>query len=281
MNVADALNFAAKILRDAEVPDASRDAVLLLQHAIGKNRSFVIAHPEYQLSSREEDLFRLSISRRAAREPLQYILGRQEFYGLDFLVTPAVLIPRPETEMIVERALEILNGEARPRILEIGVGSGCIIISILKNSSAATAVAADISDEAIEVARRNAQMHQVDSRLEIVRSDILEMVRSERFDLIVSNPPYVPAADLDGLQIEVKDHEPHLALTDGAGGLSIVERIVHGAPRYLEDGGHLLIEIGFDQSERVRELFARDVWAGVEIEPDLQGIPRMVVAKLK
>jgi release factor glutamine methyltransferase len=279
VNIAQAITSAAAELQGAEIPESLKEAGSLLQFAIARDRAFVVAHPEYELTEQERASFADAISRRVTRQPFQQITGKQEFYGLDFIVTPDVLIPRPETEILVERAIEIL-GESEARFLDIGVGSGCISIAILKNCPKVSGTAVDVSEAAIEVAGRNAEMHGVKVRLIIKLSDVYNDIVRERFGLIVSNPPYVPAADIETLQPEVRDHEPHIALTDGSTGLSIIERIVVGAPEHLKPGGYLLMEIGFGQHEMVDRLFDRTVWNSVEFLPDLQGIPRMVAARI-
>ena len=279
MNISEAIRTGTAELDNAGIPEASRESLSLLQFAIARDRAFTVAHPEYQLTPAEAERFQDAIRRRAAREPFQHIVGKQEFYGLDFIVTPDVLIPRPETELIVERAIELLADLPSPRFLEIGVGSGCISVAILKHAPNVAALAVDISDPAIEVARRNAAMHKVGDRLEIVLSDVFENVPDQAFDLIVSNPPYVPLAEYDGLQPEVRDHDPRIAVTDGSTGLTIIERIVAGAPKYLQGDGHLVMEIGYNQRADVKGLFAVDQWKSVEFLPDLQGIPRTVDAR--
>ena len=279
MKISDAIKSAASQLAMADVPNAAKEAGSLLQFAIARDRAFVVAHPEYDLTEQERAIFTDAVTRRAARAPFQQITGRQEFYGLDFIVTPDVLIPRPETEILVERAIEIV-GDREARSLDIGVGSGCISVAVLKNCPKATGLAVDVSEAAIAIAKGNATMHGVNDRLNIEISNVYDDIRAERFDLIVSNPPYVPAADIDTLQPEVRDHEPHVALTDGSTGLSIIERIVSGAPQHLKANGSLLVEIGFGQSEKVVQLFERGRWASVEVLPDLQGIPRIVVAQI-
>ncbi|MDI1243004.1 MAG: peptide chain release factor N(5)-glutamine methyltransferase [bacterium] len=279
-SVADSLRVGAEILQNAAVPDAIRQASSLLQFATGRDRTFIIAHPEYVLTETEDDSFRKAIARRAAREPFQHIVGHQEFYGLDFIVTPNVLIPRPETELIVERAIELLSVLPSPRFLEIGIGSGCIAVAILKHCPNASALAVDISEAAVKVARRNAEIHELYDRLQMLQSDIFESVNEETFDLIVSNPPYVPLAQYDGLQPEVRDHDPRVALTDGSTGLTIIERIIVGAPEFLQPAGRLLMEIGFGQNEHVEGVFDPATWESVSLIHDLQGIPRIVDAAL-
>ena len=279
MTIAELLPSAAAALARSGVPEHFREANSIMQFAIGRDRVFLIAHPEYELSHRERQRFDELLLRRTSREPLQYITGRQEFFGLDFLVTPDVLIPRPETEMLVAKSIDLL-GPSAGRFAEIGVGSGCISISILSRLPEARAVGADVSTAALGVAAENAERHGVGERLELIESDLLSRADRRRFDLIVSNPPYVPAADMDGLQPEVRDFEPALALTDGGDGLSIVKRIIAEAPVHLRAGGYLVMEIGFDQAAVVEASFDRDVWREVAVLPDFQAISRMAVARL-
>lgn len=280
-SIAEILKHAPAHLAEAGIDDAPRQAASLLTLAINKDRTFLIAHPEYVLRSEEEDHFNDYLKRRAAREPLQYIRGTQEFYGLDFEVAPGVLIPRPETEILVEKAIEKLKDHPAPFICEIGVGSGCISISILHAIEQAFGIGVDISELAVEIAERNAIRNGVMERFTLKRSDIFSAFGNEKFEMIVSNPPYIPAADLEELQPEVRDHEPAGALTDGGDGLSIIRGIVDGAPNYLVPGGHLLLEIGIGQAEAVLAMFDKAVWESVDVIPDLQSIPRTVVARLK
>ena len=277
--IADILIGGEQCLADAGIPDPRREAVTLTATALGRHRTFLYAHPEYEPTTDELGRIEEFLLRRADREPLQYIRGSQEFYGLDFEVTPDVLIPRPETEMLVERAINYLNGISKPRLMDIGTGTGCIAISILKHVPEARALAVDISPAAISVARRNAEQNGVADQLILIESNLFSNVPAERFHLIVSNPPYVPEPDIEGLQPEVRDHEPHLALTDGRDGLSIIAKIVQRAPEFLLPGGHLLVEFGFGQAEAVWKMLSAKVWEGVGTDPDLQGIPRMLVAK--
>jgi release factor glutamine methyltransferase len=272
--------MAAQVLRESGITEPRREARSLLGLALEKDNTFLVAHPEYDLTQEEERRFREFLARRARREPLQYIAGRQEFYGLDFAVTKDVLIPRPETELIVEAAAEILKKIENPLFCEVGTGSGCISVAILHEIKRARGVGLDISREALDVTRHNARKNSVAERLELKTSDVFAALHDEKFDLIVSNPPYVPAGDLETLQREVRDFEPRAALTDGGDGLSIIERIVADAPKFLKAGGVLLMEIGFNQSERTRALFPGEVWREVEFFPDLQGIPRMLRARL-
>ena len=279
MKIGNAVRAIAEILEVQNVPEPLREASLLICLAIKKDKAFLIAHPEYELRVDERSLLQDFANRRANREPYQYIAGHQEFYGLEFEVTPDVLIPRPETEILVERAIRSLT--ERPgssTFLEVGVGSGCIAVSILASVSNSIAAAVDISDKALAVAGRNASKLGVSERLRLFVSDVYTNVEQRNFDLIVSNPPYVPNADLETLQPEVRNFEPYASLSDGGNGLSIVEKLIRGATNFLKPGGELLIEIGFDQSPLVENMFDARLWETVEFLPDLQGIPRIAHA---
>lgn len=280
-NIAEHLKEATRILQASDIAEPRREAASLLAFALQKDKTFLVAHSEYNLSNEEEKRFYNFLDRRAGREPLQYITGRQEFYGLDFLVTSDVLIPRPETEIIVEQAIEILRPKDRARFCEIGVGSGCISISILHEIKKARAVGADISEKALQIAAKNAERHEVSRRLDLKISDVFAELENEKFDLIVSNPPYIASEAIENLQLEVRDYEPRAALTDGENGLTIIERIVENAPRFLKSKGFLIVEIGFDQADAALGMFSRRlIWQAIEILPDLQGIPRTVKAQI-
>lgn len=285
MDISNAILFAAEILKKAGVADPRREAASLLAFTLDKPNTFLIAHPEYELTDDESKRFASFVARREKREPYQYITGRQEFYGLEFEVTPDVLIPRPETEILVEEAirelnkLNQLNKPNELRFCEIGVGSGCISVSILKNVPTATAVATDISAEAIAVARRNAEKHGVLNRLEFLHGDLFADM-TEKFDMIVSNPPYIPDRDLEGLQLEVRDHEPHSALFAGNDGMRVVRDVVKEAPKHLRQKGILLMEIGLGQHQLTKNSFDPNVWTSVELICDLQNIQRLVRSTL-
>ena len=278
-SVADALRLAAEKLKASGISQASREAKSLLAFVLRKDKIFLVAHSEYELSAAEEKQFQTVLQRRTRREPFQYIVGRQEFCRLDFLVTKDVLIPRPETEMLVEAAIEILKSGAK--FCEVGIGSGCIGVSILHKLQTASAIGLDISEKALKIAEKNAKSHQVLKRLELKISDVFESLDDEKFDLIVSNPPYISNKEMKTLQPEVRIFEPHAALTDGANGFSIIEKIIDSAPKFLKEGGFLLMEIGFGQAGEVRKMLDRKVWREVEIAPDLQKIPRMIKARIQ
>jgi release factor glutamine methyltransferase len=265
------------------VPEARREAALLLEHVIARDRTFLITHAETALASADVRRLRELVERRAAGEPAQYITGHQEFYGLDFEVTPEVLIPRPETELLVEKALELLDemSLATPVICDVGTGSGCVPVAILHERLETRAVGLDLSLPALRVAARNGVRHKVRERLSLVASDCFAALdsRRARFSMIVSNPPYIAEDALAGVQREVRDHEPRLALTPGGDGLRLIRRLLLDAPPFLEGRGYLLMEIGFDQHEAVRHLIDSKVWELLDIHKDLQGIERLVVLR--
>jgi release factor glutamine methyltransferase len=221
--------------------------------------------------------FQLLVSRRAAGEPLQYVTGHQEFFKLDFEVTPDVLIPRPESEAIVEVALELLPKDRSTRFADVGTGSGCLAISILHELTNARGIAIDSSAAALNIGRRNAQRHGVIDRLQLIESDLFSaIVTDEQFDLIVSNPPYVPDDEIDSLQREVR-YEPRSALAGGSDGLEVIRRLLRAAPPRIQTGGHLVFEFGFGQAELLLNLIDPQAWNLIEARKDLQGIPRMMV----
>lgn len=280
MNIAAALTKASEKLQAAGVTEARREASSLLEFILQQNSAYLIAHSDDQLAANHKMIFDACVRRRADREPQQYVTGRCEFWRLEFELTPDVLIPRPETEILVEAAIEVLQSSDNPRFCEIGVGSGCIAVSILHSVKNSTAIASDVSAAALQIAARNAVKHGIDERLNLRQADLFEGI-DERFDLIVSNPPYVPDDDIDGLQPEVRDFEPRSALAGGADGLDIVRLVVGDSSQVLCPGGVLLVEIGHDQAKRVAKFFDKDVWQEVEFLRDLQNIDRVVRASLK
>ncbi|HEV8588391.1 MAG TPA: peptide chain release factor N(5)-glutamine methyltransferase [Pyrinomonadaceae bacterium] len=277
-SIAKVLNEAVDALHEASISEPRMEAVSLLMHALNVDRTFVIAHPECELTGDQNHQFRALVRRRATREPLQYITGFQEFFNLTFEVTPDVLIPRPETELIVEAALDLLKQDPAPVIADIGTGSGCIIVSLLHELKGARGVATDKSFAAINVARRNAEHHCVAGRLELIQTDLVSAFSAMgNLSMIVSNPPYVSAGELQNLQPEVRDHEPMQALVSGDDSLSHIRELLRTTPLVLRDGGHFIFEIGFGQVDRVRQLIDDHVWKLVEIRSDLQNIPRTFV----
>ena len=272
MTVATALLQGTQLLEDAAVPVPRLTAEVLLAHALRRDRVYLFAHSEHQLTELEWLHYGRYLHERLGGKPTQYITKRQEFYGREFRVTPDVLIPRPETEHVVEVALE--RGRGASRILDVGTGSGALAVTLQRETGAAT-YATDISPAAVSVARSNAET--LASQVQFVVCDLMTAVASDSMDLIVSNPPYVPAAQQDKLQREVRDWEPHVALFAGSTGFEIYGRIAADAPRVLRRGGWLVMELGFGCEEHVRELV--NGWREIVVAPDLAGIPRVIAAR--
>ncbi|HWO41218.1 MAG TPA: peptide chain release factor N(5)-glutamine methyltransferase [Candidatus Eisenbacteria bacterium] len=270
-------------LAQAGIPSALLDADVLLGPALGLTREQRMASPSLVLSEAQARLYSDLIERRTRREPIAYILGRQEFWSLDFRVTQAVLIPRPETERLVEIALEIASRpEGPPSILDIGTGSGAIAVSLATELPDATIWATDVSVEALALARGNAWRHGVDGRIHFLQGDLWEALDGvdRRFDLIVSNPPYVPSAEIDRLEPEVSRWEPRLALDGGIDGLDFYRRMVSCAHARLAPGGVLALEIGADMGAPVVSLFqASKRYREVKVVCDYAGRDRVVVAR--
>ena len=278
LSIIQAQAAGAESLRAAGVIEPRLEAGSLLAQALHCDRTYLITHGDDLVTGERLDQFRVLIARRAAREPLQYIVGYQEFFKLSFEVTPDVLIPRPETELIVEAALELADRERSLSILDVGTGSGCIVISLLHELKNARATATDISPNALEVARRNAQRHNVSDRVTFTQADSLApLTQSAAFSLIVSNPPYIPAGEIATLQREVREHEPLAALASGADGLDHIRALLRETPLVLHHSGHFIFEIGFGQGDTIERLVDRAIWRLIEIRKDLQGIPRTVV----
>lgn len=275
-SIGTALSEAARTL-GASISEPRLDAGLLLSHVIGRDRAFLIAHPEATIAEHQLKQFEEFIARRAQGEPLQYITGHQEFFKLDFEVTPDVLIPRPETELIVEAALELVDPDAEFAFTDLGTGSGCLAVSILNECRKARAIGIDTSKQALRVAQRNAERHRVANRLRLVQSDLFDAISvNDTFDLIVSNPPYVSDDEMKTLQREVQ-REPRAALAGGSDGLALIRRLLHDAPGHLKSGGYLVSEFGINQDGAIRDLIDREVWKLIEIRNDLQQIPRTIV----
>jgi release factor glutamine methyltransferase len=252
-----------------------RDAELLLEHVLGCDQTALLTHPERILSVEESEQFDRLVERRLASEPMQYLTGKQEFFGLRFEVSPAVLIPRPETEHLVQAVLERFAREDAVRIVDVGTGSGAIAVALAHALPRSRVTAVDLSPAALEVARRNAERHGVIDRLILLPSDLLAAVKSEVFDAVVANPPYI--AEEEVLEPQVANYEPHSALYAGPTGLEIYERLIPQAARVLKPGGWLMLEIGYGQSTAVQNLMHG--WAGVTLVNDLQGIPRVVLGQ--
>ena len=267
------------ILLEASTQIQRRDAELLLAHTLLQPRTWLIAHPEAILTQPQRETFESFLSRRAAGEPLQYLTGTQEFFGLEFRVTPAALIPRPETEHLVEAVLAWSQSQIKPlRLLDIGTGSGAIAIALAANQPSAEIIATDISPTALALASDNALRLGFGSRIRFLQSDLFSALDADDgyFDAIVSNPPYIPIADAPTLQREVVDHEPHTALFASGEGLDIYRRLIPAARTRLREDGLLALEIGFGQSAALTQLLAN--WSNVRFLNDYAGIPRVALA---
>jgi release factor glutamine methyltransferase len=272
LTIRTALLQGREILDKQGIAAARLTAEVLLMHAIGCERSWLYAHSDDELRELWWIHYGRYLHERLKGKPTQYITGKQEFYGREFLVTPDVLIPRPETEHSIEAALKFARGAKT--IVDIGTGSGAIAVTLALEMGA-RAIATDISERAVRVAATNAW--RLAAQVEFVVSDLGSTLASSSFDLVVSNPPYVPAADKSNLQKEVREYEPEIALFGGVDGLDVYRRLIPEARRLLRPGGVLIMEIGYSEVEPVRELLAQ--WRDLTFEADLAGIPRVVIAK--
>jgi release factor glutamine methyltransferase len=272
------LELGNAALKDGPHPErARRDAELLLMHTLERSRAWLIAHAEEELSGSLAAAYTALVSLRRKGEPIQYITGEAEFYGLPFLVTRDVLIPRPETEHLVEKALELAGRVVSPRIVDVGTGSGAIAVALAHKLPCVQIAAIDISSRALAVAEENAKRNGVAVRF--LLGDLLAPVAGERFEIIVSNPPYVPTADRATLSVEVREYEPALALFAGGDGLDVYRRLIPAAFDALTPGGFVALEIGYGQSTAVEALLASAGFEQILFVPDLQGIPRVACAQ--
>jgi release factor glutamine methyltransferase len=273
MTVQTALLQGAGLLEDAGIAVARLTAEVLLAHALGRERVYLYAHPEQELKEVEWLHYGRYLHERLQGKPTQYITRKQEFYGREFRVSPDVLIPRPETEHVVEMALGCWRTSA-PRVLDVGAGSGALAVT-LQLETGGDAWATEISPAAAAEAAGNAR--RLGARVAVVACDLMEAIAPASMDLIVSNPPYVPLAQREGLQREVRDWEPDVALFAGETGFEIYRRIIGDAPRVLRPGGWLVMELGFGSCDAVAEMLSG--WKDLRIEPDLAGIPRVIAAR--
>jgi release factor glutamine methyltransferase len=288
------LKAAVERLTAQNVPSPRMNAELLIMFTLGCDRAYLYAHPERELTDDEMQRYDDALSRRATGVPAQYITGHQEFWGLDLIVSPAVLIPRPETEHVVEVVLELLDrsgmrGRGAPataggapalrslRIADVGTGSGAIALALAKDIPNADVYATDISAEALEVARANAARHELGSRITFHQADLLAGLPTEEFDFVVSNPPYVGESEEEQVQLEVRKFEPRNAVFAGSTGLDVIERLIPQARAALRPSGWLVFEISGTIAEGVQHLLSD--WSDVKITNDLQGIARVARAR--
>lgn len=287
MTVGDAISWGASTLDESDemAQHTREDAMLLLRHVLGISQAELLASRERPLGALQTKDFNALIRQRARGVPIQYLTGEQEFYGLSFHVTPAVLIPRPETEHLVEAAIARLQSHPAPAIADIGTGSGAIAVSLAHELPNAHIVALDISPIALEVARQNAMRNDVAERIRFVESDLISastVLPDRPFDAIVSNPPYVAERERKTLPKEVRDYEPALALFAGPTGLEFYRRLIPAAHAHLTTGGWLLMEIGHGQRDAVHAMLQgqeQPLWDAIEFLPDLQSIPRVAIAR--
>ena len=299
MLLGDALSSAIQRLTSAQVPSPRMNAELLLMFTVGRDRAYLYGHPEHKLTSDEYSRYEDALAQRSQGIPAQYITGHQEFWGMDLLVSPAVLIPRPETEHVIETVLsyvgrgdvgrKLLSGQSlsdfstqrtssdRLRIIDVGTGSGCIALALAKELPLAEIHATDISPAALEIARANAARLQLESHIKFREGDLLGGIERNAFDFVVSNPPYVGESEEESVQLEVRKFEPRNAVFAGPTGLEVIAQLIPQASEVLKPGGWLVIEISGTIAARVQELLAG--WKNVEITNDLQGIPRVAAAQ--
>jgi release factor glutamine methyltransferase len=289
MIIRNAIRCGTEKLRSAGIESPAREAGVILCFVIKRSKVFLYSHDEGELTEGELQTFLALVDKRAARMPLQYIIGHQEFMSLDFSVNPDVLIPRQDTEVLVETVIswcrsrvptEAGNCTSQVRILDIGTGSGCIAVSLAYYLENSRITAADISQKALETALHNAEKACADTRIEFVRSNLFSGLQGHGlYDAIISNPPYIPTGDLDGLQPEVRCFEPFTALDGGRDGLGFYRRIADGAVSFLKPGGLLAFEVGFDQAEAVSHLLTGMHFTVRKVR-DLAGIERVVAGQL-
>jgi release factor glutamine methyltransferase len=318
MKLREWLDHGAALLAEGPHADrARRDAETLLLHHIGKNKAWLMAHDNEEYAGCSSIGYAALLERRRKGEPIQYLIGECEFYGLPFRVTRDVLIPRPETEHLVEKALELTrtlgapgldsetweivglimnpgapslrrslpqgwetkNSNQPPRILDVGTGSGAIAIALATHLPHAILTAIDISEPALSIARENAARNHVSDRIRFLQGDLLSPIAGEQFEIIASNPPYVPDSDRALIAVEVREHEPHVALFGGNDGLEIYRRLIPAAHNALVPGGYLVFEFGFSQQPDIESILTTTGFQNMEFIPDLQGIPRVASAR--
>jgi release factor glutamine methyltransferase len=275
------LDWTVNFLKSKGIESAGLEARILLAHALRCKQIELFTRADEVPDEDGRARFRELVRRRVERCPVAYLVGVKEFYKLEFEVTPAVLIPRPETELLVMECLRLLPKDRPAKVLDLGTGSGAIAVSVAQQRPLAEATATDLSPDALAVARRNAERHKLAGRIRFLEGDLFDAVPAgERFDFLLSNPPYIAAAELPSLAPEVRDHEPRLAVDGGPSGLAVYERIAARAGEFLQPGGHLLLEIAATQGEAVRGLLeARGGFAVGPTLTDGAGLPRVVVAR--
>ena len=319
MKISDALSQSRKDLDIKGVSNSKLDCLILLTHALCCSKEYIIFNPDAKLNIEQQEVFFKMVKRRAAREPVSHIIGKREFFGENFFVSCDVLDPRPDSESLIELVLENFQQKNNQlKILELGVGSGCLIITLLKAYKSAFGVGVDISKKALKIAGENAATHQVQDRLQLLQSDLFSALKilkqvcdddivslkmnsslfaqhSEldsgsiksqsaenllKFDLIISNPPYIASQEIETLEPEVKTYEPHLALDGGVDGFDFYKRIAAESKNFLKENGCVILEIGINQQEKIIEFFTKNGFKLIEMKPDLSGIIRSLCFKI-
>lgn len=275
MNYTEAFLLGMQKLKEAEIGEAQLDARLLLEEVCGTDHNTLLCHGDREVSEKEEEQYRKTIEQRAQHVPLQHILGYQDFMGLRFHVNEHVLIPRQDTEILVEEAMRYLHDGMR--ILDLCTGSGCILLSLLHYSNDCEGVGVDISQEALQVAAQNAELLGI--KADFLKSDLYEKVTG-KFDLLVSNPPYIERKVIPTLMEEVREYDPYIALDGGEDGLDFYRRIIGGAQDYLKRGGQILMEIGSGQAKAVSELLREAGFKEIDVCRDFAGLDRVVSGRL-
>ncbi|HLX73492.1 MAG TPA: peptide chain release factor N(5)-glutamine methyltransferase [Terriglobales bacterium] len=277
MQLRQAIQNAVQRLQDAHVGSPRMNAELLAMFVLGCDRAYLYAHGDRGLTKDEVARYDEALGERARGLPAQYITGHQEFWGMDLIVSPAVLIPRPETEHVVETVLELARDRAPHRVVDVGTGSGCIALALAKELSGAEIHATEVSGEALEIARANAARHQLEQRIQFHQTDLLAGMEEGTFDYVVSNPPYIGEWEAETVEAQVRRFEPHQALFAGPSGLEVFARVIPQAQKVLQPGGWLVMEMGHSSRERVCELLVD--WEEIRVTNDLQGIARVVAAR--
>ncbi|HEV2992465.1 MAG TPA: peptide chain release factor N(5)-glutamine methyltransferase [Candidatus Angelobacter sp.] len=280
MQLKQAVDAAYQLFIESDVPSPRLNAELLMMFTLGCDRAYLFAHPERPLDAEEYSRYQEAIQERARGCPTQYITGHQEFWGLDFIVSPAVLIPRPETEHVIEVVLELAKSQkpdGRLKIVDVGTGSGCIALALATELPQAEIHACDISEEALEIACINAARLGLESRVLFRHSDLLAAYPERQFDFVVSNPPYVGESEADKVQKQVREFEPKIAVFSGWQGMDIYDRLIPQAYAALKPNGWLVVEIGYSTEGQVKQRLAN--WLEIQTKTDLQGIPRVIAAR--
>lgn len=281
MKISDLLAQAKNQLENSGVSSSKLDSLVLLTHALCVSKEQIIFNPDLEPVQNLQDEFFALVARRAKREPISHIIGKREFYGHDFFVTANTLDPRPDSESLIELVLKkIPKRNEKLQILEIGTGTGCLIITLLLIYKSAKAHGLDISEKALEIAQKNSISNQVQDRLKLLKSDLFLQLKShKKFDLIISNPPYIESHEIEQLQEEVRNFEPHLALDGGVDGLDFYRAIAKSAPDFLKNQGRIILEIGFGQMKDVVKIFESENFIFEEFNPDLSGTVRALSFK--